>query len=136
MREALDALQDMEEQLVAERQRSDLSTVVENTMLHAPENWMPYYSGTPEEQRLRRRYSYSDRVRYYWALPEVSAAVQKLITNLSEITIPESMLSRYLPAQYWRLRGKQIAGDPESLIVDHIRDVLRQYAAACMTQAG
>jgi tagatose-1,6-bisphosphate aldolase non-catalytic subunit AgaZ/GatZ len=28
------------------------------------------------------------------------------------------------------------AGNPESLIVDHIRDVLRRYAAACMTQVA
>jgi len=44
------------------------------------------------------------------------------------------MLSRYLPAQYLRLREKKIAGDPESLIIDRIRDVLRDYAAACLVQ--
>ncbi|WP_408033317.1 class II D-tagatose-bisphosphate aldolase non-catalytic subunit [Terracidiphilus gabretensis] len=42
--------------------------------------------------------SYSDRVRYYWALLEVSTALRKFVTNLSEIVIPESMLSLYSPA--------------------------------------
>jgi len=41
------------------------------------------------------------------------------------------MLSRYLPAQYLHLREGKIASDPESLIIDRVRDVLREYAAAC-----
>ena len=94
----------------------------------------PTYAGTPEEQKLLRRYSYSDRVRYYWGHPEVSSAVERLLKNLASVKIPESMLSRYLPAQYLRVRERQIPGDPESLILDHIRDVLRSYAAACTVQ--
>ena len=94
----------------------------------------PTYAGTPEEQKLLRRYSYSDRVRYYWGHPEVSSAVERLLKNLASVKIPESMLSRYLPAQYLRVRERQISGDPESLILDHIRDVLRSYAAACTVQ--
>jgi D-tagatose-1,6-bisphosphate aldolase subunit GatZ/KbaZ len=101
-------------------------------MLREPDNWQPYYAGTPGQQKLLRRYSYSDRVRYYWGRPEIAAAVSRLVDNLSAVAIPESMMSRYLPAQYLRLRTKQIAGDPESLIVDRIRDVMRDYAAACL----
>ena len=41
------------------------------------------------------------------------------------------MLSLYLPAQYDRLRAGTLAGDPESLLVDKVRDVLRVYASAC-----
>lgn len=130
MREALEALEDMESQLVAEG-RSRLSEVVEATMLREPENWLPYYAGSPAEQKLLRKYSYSDRVRYYWGKLEIAAAVERLIANLATVRIPESMLSRYLPEQYARLRAGQIKGDAESLIVDHVRDVLRQYAAAC-----
>ena len=100
-------------------------------MLREPANWMSYYAGSRAEQKILRRYSYSDRVRYYWHCPEIVAAVDRLIANLSSVAIPESMLSRYLPAQSMRLRKKEIAADPESLIVDKIRDVLRDYAAAC-----
>jgi len=134
MREALEALEDIESQLVCEEQRSHLSEAIERTMLNEPKNWLPYYAGTPEQQRLLRRYSYSDRVRYYWGRPEVAGAIDRLVKNLASITIPESMLSRYLPAQYLRLREKRIAGDAESLILDRIRDVLRDYAAACRIQ--
>jgi D-tagatose-1,6-bisphosphate aldolase subunit GatZ/KbaZ len=134
MREALEALEDIETQLINVEQRSHLSDAIERTMLREPENWLPYYAGTAEQQRLLCRYSYSDRVRYYWGCPEIVAAVDRLVKNLSSLRIPESMLSRYLPAQYLRLREKQIAADPESLIVDHVRDVLREYAAACIIQ--
>jgi D-tagatose-1,6-bisphosphate aldolase subunit GatZ/KbaZ len=131
MREALGALEDMESQLVPETQRSFLASAIEKTMLREPGNWMSYYAGDPVEQKLLRLYSYSDRVRYYWHRPEIAAAVTRLISNLSSVTIPESMLSRYLPAQYLRRRKHEIAGDPVSLIVDKVRDVLRIYAAGC-----
>jgi D-tagatose-1,6-bisphosphate aldolase subunit GatZ/KbaZ len=90
-------------------------------MMREPANWKPYYGGTPAEQKLLRLYSYSDRIRYYWHRPEIAEAVDTLIANLSSVTVPESMCSRYLP-QYARLRKKQTAGDPVSLIVDRIRD--------------
>jgi D-tagatose-1,6-bisphosphate aldolase subunit GatZ/KbaZ len=131
MREALDALEDMELQLIPERQQSHLGYVIEQTMLREPKEWLPYYPGDAAAQKLLRRYSYSDRVRYYWHRPEIAAAVEQLISNLSLVNIPEGMLSRYLPAQYLRLRQKEIAGDPVSLVVDKVRDVLRPYAAAC-----
>jgi D-tagatose-1,6-bisphosphate aldolase subunit GatZ/KbaZ len=131
MREALCALEDIESQLIAENQQSFLTRTIESTMLREPANWKPYYDGTPEEQKLLRLYSYSDRIRYYWHQPEIAKAVETLIANLSAVTLPESMCSRYLPSQYARLRNKQIDGDPVSLIVDRIRDVLRVYEAGC-----
>jgi D-tagatose-1,6-bisphosphate aldolase subunit GatZ/KbaZ len=136
MREALGALEDMESQLIPEAQRSFLTKAIEETMLREPDNWTPYYSGGPARQKLLRLYSYSDRIRYYWLRPEISAAVARLISNLSSAAIPEIVLSRYLPAQYLRQRRREIAGDPVSLIVDKIRDVLRSYAAACNEGAG
>ena len=131
MREALVALEDIESELIAEEQRSNLSGVLEETMLREPADWQSYYSGSPAEQKLLRLYSYSDRIRYYWHRPKVVAAVDRLIANMSSVTIPESMCSRYLPAQYARLREGEIGCDPVSMIVDRIRDVLRVYAAAC-----
>ena len=131
LREALYALADIEAQLVPNDQRSLLAQVVEDTMLREPADWVSHYAGDPEQQKLLRLYSYSDRVRYYWHRPEIATAVERLISNLSALPIPESMLSRYLPDQYRRLRAGEIAGDPVSLIVDKVRDVLRIYAIAC-----
>jgi D-tagatose-1,6-bisphosphate aldolase subunit GatZ/KbaZ len=41
------------------------------------------------------------------------------------------MLSAYLPLQYERVREGSLKNEPEALIVDRVRDVLRVYAAAC-----
>ncbi len=131
LREALDALSTIEAQLIPAEKQSHLQAVIERTMLANPASWQPYYSGTPAQQALLRRFSYSDRVRYYWHFPEIAAAVDSLIANLSASPIPQSMLSLYLPTQYDRLRAGTLAGDPSSLLVDRVKDVLRVYASAC-----
>lgn len=132
LREALDALAAIEALLIAPPEQSKLLETLEQIMMAHPEAWQPYYAGNSQQQALLRRFSYSDRVRYYWHYPEVAAAVNQLIGNLSAFKIPESILSLFLPAQYTRVRAGQIADDPTSLIVDKIKDVLRVYAQACL----
>ncbi|WP_028228730.1 D-tagatose-bisphosphate aldolase, class II, non-catalytic subunit [Paraburkholderia ferrariae] len=131
LREALYALADIEAELVPERARSDLRGVVEKVMVSKPDNWERYYHGNEQEKRLLRVYSYSDRIRYYWADPEIDAAAQKLVRNLSEVAIPENLLSRYLPEQYWQLRSGLIDTSPMGLIQSKVRGVIGAYAAAC-----
>jgi D-tagatose-1,6-bisphosphate aldolase subunit GatZ/KbaZ len=125
------ALEDIESQLIPPAGCSRLTRIVDETMRREPEHWKAYYHGTPEQQRLLRTYSYSDRVRYYWHKLEIETAVEHLVRNLKARGIPETMLSRYLPTQYERVRSGILAADPESIVVDRVRDVLRIYAAAC-----
>jgi D-tagatose-1,6-bisphosphate aldolase subunit GatZ/KbaZ len=131
LREAFAALASMEELLVPSTRRSNLFQVIDETMMAYPESWLPYYSGDASHQALLRRFSYSDRLRYYWHYPEVTEAAERLIENLDAITIPESVLSLYLPAQYERVRSQETSGDAASLVVDKVKDVLRVYARAC-----
>ena len=131
LREVLYALADIEAEVLSANQRSDLRATVEAVMLRKPANWERYYHGDERETRLLRTYSYSDRVRYYWADPEVDGAVQKLIGNLSKIAIPENLLSQYLPMQYWEMRRGVIDGSPISIVQSKIREVIREYASAC-----
>jgi D-tagatose-1,6-bisphosphate aldolase subunit GatZ/KbaZ len=130
MREALFALAAIENELLPTAARSRLPEVVDARMLARPEEWRGYYTGTPEEQALARRYSYSDRMRYYWPDPEISAAVHTLLRNLSTTGVPEPLLSAFLPIQYDRVRRGELTGDPRGLVVDRVRDILRTYAAA------
>jgi D-tagatose-1,6-bisphosphate aldolase subunit GatZ/KbaZ len=131
LREVLYALADIEAEIVPRSEQSTLKEVVESVMLARPGNWEKYYHGDEREQRLLRVYSYSDRVRYYWADPQIDAAVQKLVRNLETQRIPENLLSRYLPAQYEALRNGLIDGSPMSLIFSKVREVIDMYAAAC-----
>ena len=131
LREALFALAAIEDELVDVADRSDLVAVVERRMLEEPRWWHGYYEGDGRAQRLARRYSYSDRVRYYWPDPQISAAQSRLLANLGEVEIPLPVLSQYLPHQYDRVRHGELAMDPTALVIDRIRDVLRTYARAC-----
>lgn len=131
LREALYALAEIENELVTPEARSNLREVVERVMLSKPGNWEKYYHGDDRQKRLLRTYSYSDRVRYYWADPEIDTAAQKLIGNLTGVSIPENILSRYLPEQYWQVRRGIIDATPMSLIQSKIREVIGVYAAAC-----
>ncbi|QWZ10385.1 D-tagatose-bisphosphate aldolase, class II, non-catalytic subunit [Nocardioides panacis] len=133
LREALFGLAAIEDELFAEEQRSHLTDVVEQRMLADPSQWEGYYTGTETEKRVLRRYSYSDRMRYYWPDPEIDAAQERLLANLSGVVIPLPLLSQHLPAQYERVRDGQIEASPEVLVLDHVKDVLRTYAAACST---
>lgn len=130
LREALFALAGIEDELVPAAERSDLVDVVDRVMLARPDYWAGYYPGSPSEQRLARRFSYSDRMRYYWPDPEVEAAVERLMANLSRSGIPLPLISQYLPDQYTRVRDGELAATPHELAVDRVRDVLRSYAAA------
>ena len=131
LREALFALAAIEAELVPASDRSDLVAFVDRRMVESPGYWRGYYEGTDEEQRLARRYSYSDRIRYYWADPEVTAVQRRLFDNLAAHGIPEPLLSQHLPRQFAAVREAALASDPESLAIEAVRVVLRDYAAAC-----
>ncbi|MCK9824336.1 D-tagatose-bisphosphate aldolase, class II, non-catalytic subunit [Nocardioides cavernae] len=135
LREALFALAAIEDELVPADRRSGLVEVVEAVMLEEPRWWSGYYEGEADAERLARRYSYSDRMRYYWPNPTIHAAQDRLVANLSHAGIPLPLLSAHLPAQYERVRRGELAVDPQALVVDRVRDVLRDYAAACGTCA-
>ena len=134
MREALFALAPIENELISRPSRSNLVEVVERRMLSAPEYWQAYYQGDPLAQRTARRYSYSDRLRYYWADDEVDAARQTLLANLDRIGIPLPLISQFLPAQYDRIRAGGLEPVAQSLVIDRIRDALSPYAHACRTR--
>ncbi|BBY66728.1 D-tagatose-bisphosphate aldolase, class II, non-catalytic subunit [Mycolicibacterium helvum] len=130
MREALFALSHIENELVPQPSRSNLIDVIERRMLANPEYWQGYYDGNPQNQRTARRYSYSDRLRYYWADDEVDAARRSLLDNLDDVGIPMPLISQFLPNQYDRIRAGELDPTASSLVIDRIRDAMRPYARA------
>ena len=136
LREALAALSSIETELVEPGQCSQLMGVLELVMLQDRRHWEHYYSGDERALRLQRRYSYSDRVRYYWTVPEVKEAVEKLMRNLRQRAIPETMLSALLPEEYREVRAGTVQPDPHSLIIHRIRQVLKPYAGACVAHTA
>ena len=131
LREAMFALAAIEDELVGADERSRLVEVVEQVMLDEPRWWAGYYEGEAAAQHLARRYSYSDRMRYYWPQPAIRSAQDQLVANLRRTGIPLPLLSAHLPTQYDRVRRGGLVPDPQALVIDRVRDVLRDYAAAC-----
>jgi D-tagatose-1,6-bisphosphate aldolase subunit GatZ/KbaZ len=134
MREAFFALARIENELISIAERSRLPEVLEETMLASPADWKGHYHGSAEEQRLLRTFSYSDRIRYYWTVPAVQGAVDKLIANLSSLPIPETLLNAYLPVQYAAVREEKLTGGPLELILHATRASLKPYAQSCFCQ--
>lgn len=128
-REALYALAAMERELCDAP--SGFIEVLDQVMLEDPSSWRGHYTAEEPESALLRKYSYSDRSRYYMHRPEVKAAIEKLITNLSGNRIPLPLLSQYMPQQFIHVREGLLEAEPEQLILDRVRDTLSQYWRAC-----
>lgn len=131
LREALFALAAIEDELVDAGERSQLVAVIETVMLDRPGYWEGYYEGSESEKRIARRFSYSDRMRYYWPDETIVAAEKVLHANLAASDIPLPLISQYLPVQYERVRDGLLEPTAHELVIDRIRDVLRPYAFAC-----
>lgn len=134
LREALFALSHVEEELLNGGAQSHLRDVCEQEMLADPGYWEKYYPADERQGRLYRRYSYSDRIRYYWVKPAIKEAVAKLMRNLQETDIPLPLLNLYMPIQYEAVRAGAIAAEPDELIRHHIMQVTERYAAACTSK--
>ena len=128
LREALFALSHIEDQITTDPSR--FIDVLEETMLASPGNWQKHYHGTDAELAIKRKYSYSDRARYYLPTPEVQAAISKLVANLEATPIPMTLLSQYMPYQYRRIKDGKVSNDPLSLIKDYVKLYLDDYQFA------
>ena len=132
LRESLYALSAIENELVPPVDRARLMETMEAVMLAHPADWQKYYHGNPNEQRLLRVYSYSDRLRYYWKFPEVEAAVKRLVHNLEKTPVPETLLSQHCPRQYEAVRSRRLKYTPKELAIANIMAVLTVYSKACL----
>lgn len=131
MRETLYSLAELERELVPVARQSRLIETMEETMLAHRADWQRYYRGDDREQRLLRVYSYSDRIRYYWRYAEVAHSVTRLMNNLRDSGMNETMLSQYCPLQYAAIRQGDLARDPKEVVIAGIQAVLKVYSAAC-----
>jgi len=127
-REAVWALASIEEQLVTDRP-SNLREVVERQMKANPGYWKDYYSGSERGVQFLRTYSYSDRIRYYWTDPQVSAALEMLLASLSDRSLPETLVSQ----AFMETEFGQVPTNPRALIEQHVQRCVSRYfeAAGC-----
>jgi D-tagatose-1,6-bisphosphate aldolase subunit GatZ/KbaZ len=131
LREAIFALGMIEKTIIAPEKQSRVIDVIHSVMLDNPQYWQKYYQNKHSAMMIELDFSLSDRCRYYWPEPRIVSAVQRMVDNLSAVTIPLGVLSQYMPLQFTRVLEQQCKPTPSALIIDKIEDVLRQYDYAC-----
>jgi len=130
-REALFALAQIESELLGD-DSSQVRATLDREMVADPSHWRDFYPQDEARSSLSRRYSRSDRSRYYWPVPEVRAAVDGMLVNLDSVTVPDELISQHLP---W-LRGAEPPGtavgfdSAEAVLRSAIGLVLDAYASA------
>ena len=132
-REAIIALGAIEKEWLSARKDvrvSDVLRALDQAMLSNPTYWKAYYPADEQEARFARRYSFSDRCRYYWPEASVQKEVDLLMTNLSG-EIPLALISQHLPQQYEAVRERLLPNHPPNLVESRIRQVLDTYLKAC-----
>jgi D-tagatose-1,6-bisphosphate aldolase subunit GatZ/KbaZ len=129
LREMLWALSDIASEMDLMTHQS-LKDAVLHAMRRDSKHWKAYYLDAAREH-FDLQYSLSDRIRYYWAMPEVSQACARLLHELTATKMPLTLLSQYLPTQYAAIRDGRLMNDPRDIVLDGVSRVLHQYARAC-----
>lgn len=132
-RQGLFALEAMEKELLPPERRSHLSETIAAVMQGDDRYWKDHYQGSADTVRLEQRFSYSDRVRYYWANSSLREAERTLCANIAEHGVPMPLLSQYMPKQYDLVREGLLENTPSALLFEAVGDVLDTYARAAKT---
>lgn len=130
LREALFALSLIETELFRDSKEAVPSRFIEGLeeqMLKSPDNWKKHYHGNESKLRLARKYSFSDRCRYYLPVKEVNAALSTMMNNLKSVHIPLTLISQYMPVQYAKIRNGELENDPISLAKDRVVNCIDEY---------
>ncbi len=130
-REALYALSFIEDEVckVSHKETSNFREILDEEMLKNNSHWIKHYHGTEDEIALKRKYSFSDRSRYYYATDAVKKAIDTLLYNLND-GCPLNLLSQFMPLQYTKVREGKLDNNPKNLILDRIGNTIDEYLYA------
>ena len=129
-REAVFTLAMTEDKYIPPEARSNIIQVLDEAMLRNPAHWQKYYHGTPEQQAFKRKFSLSDRIRYYWNDPLVQGALNKLLTNTVQIPPPLTLLSQFFPVIYEQVRNDKASNILDQILLHKTIRVLEDYHRA------
>lgn len=128
LREGLFSLSLMEKELIKdESDRANFIEFLDEVMLNNPKDWEKYYLGTELEKELQRKYSFSDRSRYYMSREEINLCIYKLFDNINSCNIPLGMIKQFFPNHYLKIRNNKLLNDSKHLVKYNINDVLDDY---------
>lgn len=132
-REGIFALNSIEEELLKYNPNFELSRfreILDFVMVKDPSKWKEHYSGSGDKVKLERKYSLSDRCRYYMPNEAVEFALDKLLNNLSAVDMPLPLVSQYMRTQYIKIRDGKLKLNPYELLKDRIGEYIDDYIYA------
>ncbi|MDP4182183.1 MAG: class II D-tagatose-bisphosphate aldolase, non-catalytic subunit [Bacillota bacterium] len=133
LREGLFALNLIENELFkrdSDVQISNFINVLEDTMVKNPTYWKNHYHGDVSKLSLARKYSLSDRCRYYLPSKELRESIKIMMNNLNSVQIPLTLISEFLPIQYGKIRNGLLKNTPEEMLKDRIINYIDDYMHA------
>lgn len=130
LREALFALSMIEKEVISITERANFIEVMDEVMIEEPENWKNYYHGNESQLGFARKYSFSDRARYYMGDSKVTAAIDKLFFNLDGIEIPLNILHQYMPIQFNKIMAEELSVKARELTKDMVYAFMSDYEYA------
>ena len=133
LREGLFGLAYAEKEMLKDHpeKQSYFMEALETAMLENPKYFTKHYHGSAAEIAYKRKYSFSDRCRYYYAVPEVAAAIRKLFDNFKD-GVPMGLISQFLPIQYTKVRTGKLKNDPRELVMDRVCNCIDEYLYGSM----
>ena len=128
LREGLFALAYAEKELYASEpdKQSGFMEKLDAAMKAEPKYYKNHYHGTQAEIDLKRKFSFSDRCRYYLPDDEVQKAIDTLFANFRN-GVPLNLLSQFMPIQYTKVREGLLANEPEALVFDRVGNTIDEY---------
>lgn len=131
LRQALFALCFIENEMIENvNSRSNFINVLDDIMRGDDKYWKQYYTGNNLNIKLARKYSYSDRCRYYLINNSVKKSIEKLFNNIDHLNIPMGLFAQFLPNQYVKIRDGILPTKSIDIVKDVISSVVNDYYSA------
>lgn len=127
LREGLFSLSLIEKELIKYYdKRANFMEFLDDIMVKNPKDWEKYYQGNELEKALQRKYSFSDRCRYYMARQDINEHINQLFENINSHNIPLGMIKQYFPKLFLELKS-QHDSNAKNLVKLNIKNVLKDY---------
>lgn len=131
LREGLFSLSLMEKELIKnDSKRANFIEFLDKVMIDNPKDWEKYYKGNELEKELQRKYSFSDRSRYYLTRKDVNECIEKLLRNIDSCSPPPCIINQFFPNSFSRMRNEKFLNTGKNFLKLNINNILSDYEYA------
>ncbi len=138
LREGLFSLAYAEKELYASqpKKQSYFIETLDAAMRKNPKYYKNHYHGSESNIDLKRKFSFSDRCRYYLPDSDVQDSLNRLFDNFKD-GVPLNLLSQFMPIQYTKVREGSLKNDPRELVFDRVAYTIDEYLyGTCQEMLG